>query len=64
MSKKATLTGSELKKLREAAGLTQQELADLARIKTYATILGYESGKPFPLSRQVHLRAILEGGEK
>jgi transcriptional regulator with XRE-family HTH domain len=39
------MTGDELRLLRESKGLTQQQLADKARITSYMTISDYEKGK-------------------
>lgn len=39
------MIGEKLKKLRKSKGLTQQQLADKARIKSYMTISDYETGK-------------------
>lgn len=39
------MTGEKLKELRKLKGLTQQQLADKARIKSYMTISDYEKGK-------------------
>jgi len=53
------MTGAELKRLRERAGLTQTELADAAEID-YRTILRWEKGHiPIPALAALGLRQIL-----
>lgn len=54
------LTGRELKALRERAGLTQKQVADLLG-KDTATISRWERGFPVPEGQQLRLREVYTG---
>ncbi len=54
------LTGRELKALRERAGLTQKQVADLLG-KDTATVSRWERGFPVPEGQQLRLREVYSG---
>lgn len=45
--------GDNIKRLREARGLTQQKLAEIIGAKTYTTITKWEKGENFPKGRDI-----------